>query len=426
MNSERLCFSKKIIIISTIGVVFSIILLLSALSFRLPNTPILFQAKRVKLVVFIHGTVASTLNIFGSDNLSGDACDEFAPSVQIIKKFRNYQGMGYDQIIGQEGLHEFHVPQALPSVTDVSLDYAAQYLIPIYDDLARTVLDDTDVQNYAIFGWSGLLHNAARKKAGYELYHALCNYRDNIRAHYGIEPEITLVTHSHGGNVALYMDCAQAEFKKNLKIKYLVMFGTPMMHEMAPCLESDMFATMLMLYSKGDSIQARDIFSSKNKKSYKRMTDIINAVSYNEKAQNAHLKRYDICCSVKGDYKKITHTNMWLMGRSKSIIPSMKLLPFMVLTPVLLECIGMFSEKVSAPFLSLEFRIAERDNMLNVRIIDKEHNERITFEQGSLLHERLMLWDGHLRSTWQKKDDMIRHPLFNKKNLQAFKHAWWS
>ena len=73
-------------------------------------------------------------------------------------------------------------------------------------------------QNFFYFGWNGELDFTERKQAAYLLY-------DTISEH--TEP-LTIIAHSHGCNVALYL--AQiAEEKKNttLKIDSLILFSCP-------------------------------------------------------------------------------------------------------------------------------------------------------------------------------------------------------
>lgn len=372
------------------------------------------------VTVFIHGTVASTLSIFGSKNLSGDTLDESTSIARAISRFRNHPLTGYDHINGLEGFHEFSLANPAQKHAQKNAEY---YLIPAYDDLLNISGVHAEIQNYAIFGWSGLLHNAARKKAGYELYQALCAYRDRIVLEYGSEPGITIVSHSHGGNVALYMAQAEIEQQKKLKVNYLVMYGSPMMAEMAHCIESDFFRNILMIYSRGDEIQPRDMFSSKNGKSHQHMADIVDMAAFNKNNKNSEnqLKRYDVCCIANNHDKRVTHTNMWLIGRSTPLSQSMSLLPLMVITPMIIACADQMADTIALAYLKSDLQIAEHEKFFQIYMAPRCRPEKFYAPLQETLKKRLLFWDTCMLNEWQIKNDMTRHPLFNKKTFQVLK-----
>lgn len=104
-------------------------------------------------------------------------------------------------------------------------------------------------QNFFYFGWNGELDFTERKQAAYLLY-------DTISEH--TEP-LTVIAHSHGCNVALYL--AQiAEEKKNttLKIDSLILLAAPVQNATAHLVHSPLFKQIISLYSTADLIQIAD------------------------------------------------------------------------------------------------------------------------------------------------------------------------
>ena len=363
---------------------------------------------KVKVTVFVHGTVGCSLNIFNPTQCKSENFDDQLLSARLVKKYRNHELMCYDQILGAEGLHEI-------SSATLPQWHAAHHLIPAYDEVAGCIDAKADIQKYLIFGWSGFLNHGARRKAGFELYNSLADYCDQIRYTYGVDPELDLITHSHGGNVALWLAEAEKECKRNLKIDVLVMFGTPMQTEMACAIQSDVFRTMVMIYSRGDSVQQRDYFSTKGK-SYRRMVDIADLAQL--KQEKPHLYRCDLACIVNKDRKRITHTNMWMSGRSNSVFYWMEPVPLMVITPVILQILQHNPCPIHA-----EIYLSDKNDgclvMINEFSGDKYYDTHV-------LRSTLVAWAQHMRDGWQLSQDKSHHPFFNRKNWDVFKQIVWA
>ena len=104
------------------------------------------------------------------------------------------------------------------------------------------------------FGWSGDLSVKARENAARELSDALAVLMYNYKEKYDLEPNLTLITHSHGGNVALNL----AKFNKEYKIDRLILLACPVQKETKNLVSSDLFKKVYSLYSSLDSIQVLD------------------------------------------------------------------------------------------------------------------------------------------------------------------------
>lgn len=371
--------------------------------------------KTIRVTVFIHGTVGSSLNVLNPWQCSSEKFNKECLSARTLKRLRSFEGMNYDQIFGAHGLTEFNVDE-------VPAWYASRYVIPTYEACARCVGTEADVYKHALFGWTGFLHNGARKEAGYELYQALCDYRDALVAQYNSDPEIDIVAHSHGGNVALWVAQAEKEYKRGLRINVVVMLGTPMQKEMIACIESPVFKTLVLCYSQGDGIQRRDYFSTKGGKSYQRMADIVDLGKV--LGGNFALRRHDVACMVNNSDQQITHTNMWLAGRSNPVLDSLDPLPLVVFMPALVRCLDQHPKS-----LAHDLYIVDSGDSCDVSLHPGNlvcHTcKNYEVYDGKSLRKQLCVWSEKMKSEWQSEDDTSRHVFFNRKNIQALKHAIW-
>lgn len=280
--------------------------------------------RTVSLTLFIHGTVGSSLNILNPFSCLHDGIMDNDFSARFVRKYRNHPLMSYDQIIGPEGF-------VLLDLSDHDPLSAATYLIPAYDEITVLLGGSSDERYYATFGWSGLLSQRARQVCGFQLYEELVGFRDWVKKTYGADLLIDINAHSHGGNVALWLDEAERVHKKGLQIRNLVMFGSPMQVETAHCITSPIFKNVFLIYSRGDGIQCRDYFSTVERKSHSCMGDIIDLPLM--KKGCPELRRQDIQIFVEQDRRRISHVNMWFLGRSCPPHNEFGLLPLMVITP---------------------------------------------------------------------------------------------
>jgi hypothetical protein len=112
------------------------------------------------------------------------------------------------------------------------------------------------IEDLYFFGWSGKLSFKARHKAGKQLYIQLCALVKQYEEKYGVKPCIRIITHSHGGNVALNMACFNNEL--NLIIDELILMACPVQDRTCPLTAHETFKKIYSLYSRFDSIQVMD------------------------------------------------------------------------------------------------------------------------------------------------------------------------
>lgn len=110
---------------------------------------------------------------------------------------------------------------------------------------------------FYFFGWSGKLKHKARIKAARELYQAVQDLIAHYEEQHHQKPRIRIITHSHGGNVALNM----AKIKNcctDACIDELILLACPVQEQTAHYAHDGLFKKIYSLYSLTDSIQVLD------------------------------------------------------------------------------------------------------------------------------------------------------------------------
>lgn len=106
------------------------------------------------------------------------------------------------------------------------------------------------LDSFFVYGWNGALSFAARRKAAHDLYHLLKAFEHR---------PITVIGHSHGGNVALNLaEVAKMHNDTTFKIDRLVLLAAPVMAATAHYVNSPVFNKIYSFYSLGDTTQAKD------------------------------------------------------------------------------------------------------------------------------------------------------------------------
>jgi pimeloyl-ACP methyl ester carboxylesterase len=106
-----------------------------------------------------------------------------------------------------------------------------------------------------LFGWSGRLSTRERYWAALILYQKLCVLSDEYKKEHGVEPCIRLITHSHGGNVALNLARIHKQRKGELNIDMLVLLACPVQRETQDLAFDPLFKRIYALYSSLDMVQ---------------------------------------------------------------------------------------------------------------------------------------------------------------------------
>ena len=126
-----------------------------------------------------------------------------------------------------------------------------------------TVLCQTDhgqfpAPHYYSFGWGGALDHKVRVYAAGELSRALLKLQETYRR-LGRKISLTLITHSHGGNVALLLAQVWQQLspaqQRQLVIQRLIMLGCPVQVQTRDLAKHPIFRRVYVFYSHWDLIQ---------------------------------------------------------------------------------------------------------------------------------------------------------------------------
>jgi hypothetical protein len=109
-----------------------------------------------------------------------------------------------------------------------------------------------------LFGWTGRLSFESRENAACELRQGLDELIKKYQTEYGYTPKIRLITHSHGGNVALNLAAIKDNFSTELSIEQLIMLACPVQDKTECLVKDPMFKHVYSLYSTKDFLQIAD------------------------------------------------------------------------------------------------------------------------------------------------------------------------
>lgn len=140
-----------------------------------------------------------------------------------------------------------------------------------YDFMRSRALGTTDPLQFQpehlyVFGWSAKLNPEARKKAAHDLFNDLKQLVISLRDIYQTDPEIILISHSHGGNVILHLAEIVDPEGFELKIAKAILLACPVQKQTAHLINAPMFKRIYSLHSHADLIQIADLQGLHNKK----------------------------------------------------------------------------------------------------------------------------------------------------------------
>lgn len=260
------------------------------------------QKQRVVLTVFIHGT--SMLGITSAP-LSYVTSKKWYQRYyeRLQRKWRTKHWSYRDGVHGQKGLHPVDV------ISGSNISPMTMPLINAYRTIHGHVADHVDTLHlYDMFGWGGELLHEGRCRAAIEGY-SLLSKRVRELKQQGYDVRLRLVTHSHGGNVALLMAALSAYLKQqsledksqrcmvqeigtmfekmgyittqadvDLVVDEAIFLAMPVLEETAWLSMQPFFNEVWHLYSDNDTVQGADWLSTKGR-SKKRLDHIINVDS---------------------------------------------------------------------------------------------------------------------------------------------------
>lgn len=153
----------------------------------------------------------------------------------------------------------FFVPSGLNKTEIIDSTY---YIKEMHSILCNVSPCDFNFDDFYAFGWSGGLGYNYRLIAAQDLYLAIqkliSEYNDK-----GFEVELTIITHSHGGNVALNLanihnEIQNSKEKINFKVDRLILLACPIQDQTHSLIHDNIFKKVYSIYSKADMLQVVD------------------------------------------------------------------------------------------------------------------------------------------------------------------------
>lgn len=141
--------------------------------------------------------------------------------------------------------------------------HKARDIDPLFNNyaIAHTLNDaaseEFPLKDFYAFGWSGELNPQARKQAAQELHDQLKQLILNYIIKYAAIPHVTLITHSHGGNVALNLATIAGD-DSPLNIDRLILLACPVQQETACYVDAPLFKQVYAIHSHDDRLQTVD------------------------------------------------------------------------------------------------------------------------------------------------------------------------
>lgn len=267
------------------------------------------------ITIFIHGTIIAYPSFKTViKTLKGDKKSPYKKRSFFHKYTLNqrFNGIYQYQPINKLGLRKIELDKKNHLT---SYEISSKKIAQIFEDL--NTKDNPNINmSYYTFGWSGRLNSKRRYRWAIELYNELIKIITEIKKDnkHNKKVEIQILAHSHGGNVALNLGDIERKQKKGLKIKNLILFGTPIQERTSNFIYSDIFQKIYSFYSKGDDVQVIDIISSKNFKSHRKFKN-------NKKKLPSKLVQIEVKCGAI----KPKHTELWLLREKYNLLYRRKL-----------------------------------------------------------------------------------------------------
>lgn len=202
------CYHRARVIKKNINVTYDIPLRHALKKRRVHSTP-----EEPTITVWIHGTKFTRSDTY-KRVFNG------IPDIKHIKEFPSEHGIQFHMQLLDRDAHEL-------------FDYNSLYL----------------------FGWSGRLSTHERYWAAVILYQKLAGLSESYKQKFGKVPQIRLVTHSHGGSIALNLARVHKLRKAQFEIDTLVLLACPVQHETKNLVESSLFKKIYAFYSSLDMVQ---------------------------------------------------------------------------------------------------------------------------------------------------------------------------
>lgn len=223
---------KKALLISIITLLTAGLVIYFQMRRSMPiQTPVL---KRPIVTVFVHGTFHLPIMPKPMIKFVHNCIDRF-----IFAKKGLYNVASLEEHYSQTWSKKLHNYRMIKTISDANPK--------------RFPFD-----SFYIFGWSGELCPQKRFHHAQKLHACLVPLIAEYTEKHGIEPYIQLITHSHGGNVALNLAKVNDTSATPIIINELILLACPVQYETSHLIHHDTFKKIYSLHSHWDLIQVID------------------------------------------------------------------------------------------------------------------------------------------------------------------------
>ncbi len=222
------------------------------------------KAKRPVITIWIHGTH------FVSNN--------------TLKNVHSLVNKATVTFLNKE-IPSFHAKDGLQPISSYEQD---SYLLRKAKKLAIKS-NNFPFEHFYTYGWSGKLSLRSREEYGIALYNELHSLLQSYRKK-SRKPLIRIITHSHGGNVALQLAKAEKLFRNYLVVDELILLACPVQEATQSLIQEPIFKEIFSLYSPLDVVQVMD----------PQKLHSIKAPLFSERCFEPHDKIKQACITMNG------------------------------------------------------------------------------------------------------------------------------
>lgn len=310
----------------------------------LTDRPAVREKKELRMVVFIHGatTFIPSLEAFRyawQQRSKQNSPESFYQHYQNRIRFGGYRKK---QAIGSKGFWPINGDAQPPSYIKRSIHTQEAFTIArLYKQVLKKVEGSHLITKLYTFGWDGSLSLECRKHSAHLLYRALDKHYTKLKEKFpDHEVSVSVLGHSHGGNVALHLAQWEEHYKKNMSIDTLTLLGTPIQSETKSYIHAPIFKKVLNIYSTNDWVQKLDCISTK---------DCFSSRTFRRRSKYQHTSQCNIPDKVTdlevriGNYRPM-HAEFWFMGGIVHFFYRLKLpiypFPLAIFTPCFAKIIS--------------------------------------------------------------------------------------
>lgn len=171
-------------------------------------------------------------------------------------------------------VHKFDIPLGFNKASNIT--NKSVFHGKIARSMSKSDSTNFPYENFYYYGWSGDLSFSKRKEAAKSLYKHIKN----------LSEPITLIGHSHGGNVILELLNIMKKKNSTLIIDRIILLGTPVQYATHDFLSFSNVNKVNVLYSAGDYIQIFDPQGIYKKTNNKSKTNFFSSRTFNHKHEN--------------------------------------------------------------------------------------------------------------------------------------------